>query len=553
MNPNDLTYPSLLKTIRVHTLKGYTEGKAFLAWFLENISRLDEITAADAICDSTNDKGIDAIYVDHLNEEIHFIQSRTAQRSNKTVGDVSLKTFYGTLAQFNSSESIDDIVSGDASSDLKNLLVRQQVGSLLDKGYQVLGVYLTNQSANAASQEYLQHAPELYLYDRNRIAKEYIDLDASEGVEDKFKFDVDYAGIIEMNIATEAKVYMFPAQAIELVRLKGISDASLFKRNVRYSLGNTSVNKAIAESVKTKAEHKYFPLFHNGVTIICDSAKIDGDQLKIENYVVVNGAQSLSTFYANDKKLTSDLRVFVRVIALTDDALSRKITLNSNNQNAIKPKDLRSNHDIMLRLSKEFKRKELNYNFEIKRGERFEDDRPIITNDEAGRILLAFDLGRPYACHQIYKVFDELYAEVFGRPEVTAHRIEFIKQVADIIDENNSEITNRPLANYALTRYFILAVIRDVMDKNEKTKKAVRAPEKLEGGERKEFFDLLYSLVGEMVVDFNHLIDEQPEDFDYKRDLKSPEKTKTWRGELLRTYDKDLKRGKATNLADALK
>ena len=57
----------------------------------------------------------------------------------------------------------------------------------------------------------------------------------------------------------------------------------------------------------------------------------------------------------------------------------------------------------------------------------------------------------------------------------------------------------------------------------------------------------------EMIVDFNHLISEQPDDFDYKRDLKSPEKTKGWRGELLRTYTKDLKRKKATDLASGLK
>jgi hypothetical protein len=53
----------------------------------------------------------------------------------------------------------------------------------------------------------------------------------------------------------------------------------------------------------------------------------------------------------------------------------------------------------MLRLKKEFE--ELGYNnvvFEIKRGE-VSDDHEITSNEEAGRLLLAFDLRQPYSCH----------------------------------------------------------------------------------------------------------------------------------------------------------
>jgi len=324
---------------------------------------------------------------------------------------------------------------------------------------------------------------------------------------------------------------------------------------VRYSLGNTAVNKAITESVRQKPEHKFFPLYHNGVTIICESAELspDDETLTIDNYVVVNGAQSLSTFFANQKSLTADLRIFVRVISLTDDALSRKITINSNNQNSIKSKDLRSTHDIMLRLSEEFKTNVAAYNFEIKRGEKFDVERTLITNEEAGRLLLAFDLERPYACHQIYKIFDELYAEVFGRPEVTATRIEFLKNVMELIEGKLSDIQNPQLASYALTKYFLLTFIRDVMFVNEKTRSVARNPQSLVAARRRKFLRALASFIPEMLVDFNHLIDEQPEDFDYKRDLKSPEKTKSWRSEMLRTYAKDLKRGKATDLVLGLK
>src|SRR5690606_26938590 len=157
-------------------------------------------------------------------------------------------------------------------------------------------------------------------------------------------------------------------------------------------------------------------LYHNGITLLCSEAELDTDSMKlrVKDYVVVNGAQSISTFYKNAKLLSDDLRVFTKVIALRDDDLARKITLNSNNQNAIKARDMRSNHIIMLRLKAEFEEQFPDFQFEIKRGEP-RNERTPLTNEHAGRLLMAFDLNEPYSCHQVYKVFDDKYADIFGR------------------------------------------------------------------------------------------------------------------------------------------
>jgi AIPR protein len=81
-------------------------------------------------------------------------------------------------------------------------------------------------------------------------------------------------------------------------------------------------------------------VFHNGVTILCTDVdtSVQG-QLTVKDYSVVNGPQSLTSFYDEKAKLTDDLRVLVKVVALREDALARTITENSNNQNAIKPRD----------------------------------------------------------------------------------------------------------------------------------------------------------------------------------------------------------------------
>ena len=243
-----------------------------------------------------------------------------------------------------------------------------------------------------------------------------------------------------------------------------LADGSLFRENVRYTLGNTAVNKSIRKALANKPGHASFILGHNGLIILCSSAdNSEGGQLTIKNYSVVNGAQSLTSFYNDKSKLSEDLRVLVRVVEVQDEALARAITENSNNQNAIKPRDLRSNHAIQLRLQKEMKDTSANYFFEIKRGEKAPVGQTVITNDEIGRALLAFDVFEPWSAHQIYKVFDEKYAEVFGRPEVTAQRVIFVHRLMQVVKDSLPKLKNRPMASYTLTRYFILYMLSEIL------------------------------------------------------------------------------------------
>jgi hypothetical protein len=53
------------------------------------------------------------------------------------------------------------------------------------------------------------------------------------------------------------------------------------------------------------------------------------------------------------------------------------------------------------------------------------------------------------------------------------------------------------------------------------------------------------SVIGDIIVDFNYEIAEEGDALDYKRDLKSPERVRSWRNKLLSSYDKELKKGKA--------
>jgi hypothetical protein len=162
--------------------------------------------------------------------------------------------------------------------------------------------------------------------------------------------------------------------------------------------------------------------------------------------VVVNSAQSLKQFHNNEKKASSDLKILARIIEICSNSdLAREISINGNNQNGIKPRDFRSNDSVRVRLQAEFEKLAFDgYSFEVKRGE--EGSGKAISNEYAGKLLLAFDLNELWSCHQTYKVFDEKYAHIFARPEVSARRIIFLAEIMSLIEKYLPDVKNASFA-----------------------------------------------------------------------------------------------------------
>ena len=421
MSPDDLNYQHLTQQLLApYKFEGRTESASFLAWFLENIFRLDDVAAADAICDGHGDRGVDGIYVDHDISEIVFLQSKVRQHEGRTVGDQPIRDFAGSISQFDTGDKIATAIRSSPGSELAALLTRTQAKLRLEEGYAIGRAFVTNSVVNESGLD-AAGALDVRIYDRAAIANLFIEITAPEGVQGDAQFDISDSGHLEFNAGGDAKLYLITARASDLLKLNGLSDGKLFSQNVRLNLGSTKVNKDIQKTLSDQTKHIFFPLFHNGITIICDSLRVSNqDTLHISDYVVVNGAQSLSVLYNARDKVSNDLRFIVKIIEIkNNNQLSGDITLFSNNQNAIKPRDLRSTHLLQTRLKEEFEQIDFeNYRYLIKRGD--DTTGEPISNEDAGRLLLAFDIQEPWSCHQIYKVFDEKYTEIFGRPAVNA-------------------------------------------------------------------------------------------------------------------------------------
>lgn len=157
MQSESLSYDGVKKLIEPYTHKGRTESASFLNWFLENVYRLGDVEADDAICDKVNDKGIDGIFVDNTAQEIHFFQCKITQKDGRTIGDTDLKSFVGSLKQFRSAESIEKLLDSNANDDLKKIIRRERLAQLVDDGYVIRPVYVGNLTKDDNTEEYLEH------------------------------------------------------------------------------------------------------------------------------------------------------------------------------------------------------------------------------------------------------------------------------------------------------------------------------------------------------------------------------------------------------------
>lgn len=548
----ELDYPNLLDTLTLELAPGRTQSHAMLLWFLKNYYRLDEVDAVDAVCDGPDDKGIDGIYVDENLERIDIFQCKLVQNPQKTLGDTQLKEFVGSLTQFQDPTSIEQISASTSNVELRNLLEAENVAKKVSDGFSVHGVFLTNISRDGNAETFIIGRDDLTLFDKAELEAAYVHGGPTDPMGAEAEFDVFGFDCAEHQVG-DSRIIFAPLKAAELVTLDGIASNELFAWNVRGSLGRTKVNKDIGRSVENAEEHKNFLLFHNGLTLLCENLERDGDKIKVSGYSVVNGCQSLTSLYDHRAKLTDELRVMARLIQLPPGSdLADKITHHSNNQNPINARDLQSNSTIQRRLQREFESVfGSDVTYRIKRGE---PDGPTktIDNDEAGRLMLAFDLKQPWACHQTYRILDELHGDIYARPEVNASRIFAVDLIGEAVVEHLGDLENQLLGSYRLTRYFLIYLVRLALEGDPIGEQFCQDPgpfvSEVDGPNR--IHNAIAPVVKDLIVDLNAEVRDRLDagnPLDFKRELKSPNPVRELSKGVIPQYQKAVNRGRASS------
>ncbi len=528
---------------------GRTESASFLMWYLNNFFRLERQDAIEFVCDSINDKGIDGIYVDDEDEEIYLFQAKFSPADNKEQGDVDLRTFLGAKSWFSSEESVEHLLSSTASIELKALVKRLGVSDKVKIGYSVYTQFVTNRTFDVNGKEFLKaNESEIEGLDLDDLLKKYTYVAEQEIQNESKTLSIDTGSGISYNLSGGVLARVYSIRVQELMKLAGIEDRTLFYKNVRYGLGKTRVNKEIRKTILASAEHEKVFLYHNGITVICDTLdeSIPG-QITIENYSVINGCQSMLTFYENKDRLSSNMSVLTKIIKLNSDSpMIQQITYFTNNQNAISLTDLKSNDRVQRALQNEFRELFLDrILYRIKRGESSSGYSQVLDIDFAAQLIEAFYLKNPQNTHLKSTLFGERYNTIFSR-RISAAKIALAYIVYKTIELNINVLKNEQIRDYGLAKFFFTFLVGEILWSDSKGREIIEEPKHYVTVKLTEIVLSLQKLWALLAPDINAYIDEYAEQngnfFDYKNVFKSADFVRSMSRKIILDHEKILVR-----------
>ena len=146
----------------------------------------------------------------------------------------------------------------------------------------------------------------------------------------------------------------------------------LLARNLRYHIAGRDIDKGIDDTIRNSPET--FWLKNNGITIVCSDFSIDGKEVKLCDFSIINGGQ---TSYMIHKSRNidehNDLFLPCKIIKTegnTEDeknAFSLAIAKATNTQKPIKAVDLKANSPEQVRFAQSMR--EVGIFYQTKRGE----------------------------------------------------------------------------------------------------------------------------------------------------------------------------------------
>lgn len=397
------------------------DGERFLAWYLRNIYLRTPVQARDDITDGQDDKEIDAVVIDDELRRILIIQGKFY------AGTVDHQPLQEVLTAWLQIRDLDKLQQ-NANSKVKIKLAA--LAEALEDDYDIEFELVTTGILTDAAQKDLttfqglvsdfeQPQASITLVDSAVIRIRWEESVSKEMPKLNHTLTLEAGRYLEMDVAG-FKTVLAAIPLADCLQLPGIRDGLLFRKNVRQSLGLTNkVNKGLRQTINSD-NPQYFFLYHNGITALCEKLDIDKStgNLRLEGLSVVNGCQSLTTILACSEKARSSNGSYVlfRFYEIPQRDVAEKISVNTNSQSAVKPRDLRSNDKRVLALKRAYENAYKDGYFVTKRGEERPADRDKTKTIEIGllaKCLMAWHCQRPNISYNENKLFDKYFEQLF--------------------------------------------------------------------------------------------------------------------------------------------
>lgn len=404
-------------------VKNYpNDGQRFVAWYLRNIHNLDTFEAKACITDGAGDKQIDAVYIDDQSSTIYIIQGKFYK--GDTVDAEPLREVTSSWIQIKNLAKLQEAANEKLQAKIS------EIATALEDDYEVCFELITTsgltdsaKSDLAAFQAELAESEtlsaNLVLVDNETLQARYDEALNRNRPYINYEFSIEQGKYMEMQIgATRAVIAAIPLK--ECIKIPGIKDGTLFRKNVRQSLGTgNKVNKGIARTLRNNPEEFFF--LHNGITAICSSIKIVNGTMSVKELNVVNGCQSLSTIFncSESVRNVSDAYIMFRFYEISNAERADEISTCTNSQSAVKARDLRSNDKYVLAMKKAYEQHFTDRYFITKRGENADpvkyNTAHIVDLTSLGKQLIAWHSQRPTISYSESRIFDKYFEQLFHR------------------------------------------------------------------------------------------------------------------------------------------
>lgn len=398
------------------------DGQRFVAWYLRNVHLRDQNEAKADITDGADDKQIDAIFVDDDNSTIYIVQGKFV--GAESIDAEPLREVLSAWLQLKNLVRLQET----ANNKLKMKLA--EVAIALDDDYDVMFELLTTgtltpsaQNDFATYQAQFAKADDLpasiHLVDRDELRRRYdLALDR-ENPSISHTLKLQPGRYLSMEMAG-TRVLLASIPLKDCIAFPGIKDGSLFQKNVRQSLGlSNAVNKGIKTTIYDNGGDFFF--YHNGVTAICNQMNLTDDgTVKVKGLSVVNGCQSLTTILSCSEKVKTldNAYVMFRFYEIPQRERADRISVSTNSQSPVKPRDLRSNDKRVLGLKKLYEQKYPHGYLISKRGEvapATKDKSLVVDLVDLGKYLITWHSQRPNIAYSETRLFDKYFEQLFKR------------------------------------------------------------------------------------------------------------------------------------------
>jgi AIPR protein len=403
------------------------DGQRFVAWYLRNILFRDMNETRDEITDGQNDKQIDAVVIDNDKSVVHILQGKYPLSGQ--VDAEPLREVLSSWIQLRDLSRL-QVVGNDK---LQRKL--SELATALEDDYEISFELITTSTLTEAAMNDL----ETFQRELSKLS-ENEDFDATISVIDAaelqrryehsldndnpqivFTLDLTDSKYLPVTIA-DTQVIMASVPLKDCIKFPGIKDGTLFQKNVRQSLGSSNaVNKGIRQTILGD-KHKDFFFFHNGITALCSRMELKDNKLKMIGLSVVNGCQSLNTILSCSEtvKKLEDTSILFRFYEIPQRDRADRISIFTNLQSVVRPRDLRSNDKRVLAIKRNYEQKYQQGAFLTKRGEQAlpEKDKDYVVDLAIfAKCLIAWHSQRPNLSYGETKIFDKYFETLFKNKE----------------------------------------------------------------------------------------------------------------------------------------